>query len=246
MAVAKRRPKNIAQYDDELDALEQANPDAIVDVESEPGAAVLTVKSKPKGKVPPRVVRPRRAPPVVDVAYEDDHEEMLSPRQLKAPPGADFDIVVYRPDRQDPVWTKVAGIEFRAGEPVKVAHSRTVEQLVTESRELVDGTITTKAMPKRVKVSHMLKTNHAFMVNGVQAPRPKQAGERLPNDAVGYVAFANKWIGRCESSGELEHRWTGEQTLREKCGVTDRELERIMPFLETTRERLAGSLEPAA
>lgn len=245
MAVAKRRPKNIVAYDDELDALEAANPGADVDVESEPGAAVITTrKAAPK---PVREVRPRRAQRAkVDVEYEDDIVETMSPKAMKAPPGADYDIVVYRPDRQDPVWTKMNGVEFHAGEPVKLPRSKTIMQLVTEQRELPDGTITTKAMEKRVKMVDSLRTNHAFVVNGVQAPRPKQAAEKLPNDALGYVAYANKWIAKCETAGELEHRWTGEQTLRESRGVTDRELERIMPFLEATRERLAGTLEPAA
>ena len=82
-----------------------------------------------------------------------------------------------------------------------------------------------------------LRGNPFFSVDGVQAPR-KHGTQRLPTDADQYRGYAIAWICASNTSKQLEQRWQGEEALREKCGLEDRDVSYLMPFLEARREQL--------
>jgi hypothetical protein len=162
------------------------------------------------------------------------------------------DEFVYIPGQGDPAHTTVGGevennivvrgYPFVAHVPQKLPRrTTTVEVLVRQERELPDGQIVSRSVPKRVPLFELLKDNPAFMINGV-APKPRgNALSRLPTDPDQYRGYAVGWIREARDAPTIQARWDGEEQLRERLGVSVSDLAFIVPFLQGRLLDLGGA-----
>lgn len=150
------------------------------------------------------------------------------------------DTYVYRPGRQDQVFTRVNGVDFHANKEVRIARNKTIEQLIRQESQLPDGSIVSRAVTKRIPMYEVLRQNHMFEVNGSQPQKPEIMTSRLPADANSYRSYAIEWIAKSQSAHEMEVRWEKEQSLRDRCGIDTADLMHINPFFEARFEDLKG------
>lgn len=162
------------------------------------------------------------------------------------PPSKMTDTITYIPlANGDPLKTEFAGIKFEANVPVEVARSKTVLQSIRQEMTRNDGTIVTQCVDTRVPVAEALRGNVCFSINGKPPHRRRAQLERMPTDADGYRGYALTWIAKALDTFKghpqaMKARWDSEQSLREECGVTDSELQHILPFYDATYSQLSG------
>ena len=133
-------------------------------------------------------------------------------------------LVTYVPQENgDPIFTVFAGLEFRAGEPVEVPATATIEQLIVEKTlHAASGEMRSKGVEKRTPILDMVKANPYFRVEGHEPPPRKPAGRpRMPRTAEEYKGFAMEWFARMEDHRKLAQRWEAEEELRTGLGVHD-------------------------
>lgn len=175
-----------------------------------------------------------------DVASESVQEALHKPHETQA------DDITYVPGPDDRAHTEFAGIRFVAGVPQRVPRSKTVLVPLPRETTTVEGAVVTRHVEQRVPVVDLLKTNPFFSINGKPPPLRMEGKSRLPQDPDHYRKWAMEWIHKAISLVELETRWAGEAALREKCGVSDTELNFISPFLEMKLEQLRSAEAEAA
>ncbi len=141
------------------------------------------------------------------------------PEETRAESNRDYDTITYRPGPQDPPFTRVNGVTFQANVPVKVPRTKTVEQLITITRENEDGQILSRGVPRRITMAKALEHNFCFEVNGKQAPRRKVLDLRVPSTPSGYRAYATRWIAESDDPAAMDARWEAEAQLRANCNV---------------------------
>jgi hypothetical protein len=145
--------------------------------------------------------------------------------------------VTYIPGDGDPNRVMWNGIEFRANVPVTVLHSRTAD--VLERKETIgpEGDIRSKGVEVKRSMVELARGNPHFMVDGVKIER-KEGNQRLPTDADQYRGYALGWIRESNTFKQLEQRWDGEASLRERCGIEPKDEAYLHPFLNARREQL--------
>lgn len=159
-------------------------------------------------------------------------------RQPPLPAGKRTRTFVYRPlDEGDRLEVEQGGVRFRANVPVEVADTVTIMQLLTESRETPDGP-RTKAIERHVPLYKVLEGNPWFEIDGVQ-PERKKATARLPESADQYRGYAISWIAASMSAAAMDKRWAGEESLRQRCGVSVADLGYVRPFFDARHEECA-------
>lgn len=131
---------------------------------------------------------------------------------------------VYRPlENGDPISTVVAGVHFRAGEPVDISGVQ-VESLVVEQKENEKGEIISRGVPRKVTLASILEKNPYFQIEGkpqAEAPAKAKGRPKIPTTAEEYKTFALRWFTAMETLKQLGDRWRDEAPLREKLGVHD-------------------------
>jgi hypothetical protein len=159
-----------------------------------------------------------------------------------------FDEITYVPSEPgDPLYTSVcvdpdrpgSGLHFTANIPQKVPRNYQTKVLTRDERELPDGSIVTKNTEKYVPIVELLRTNPFFSING-EAPPRKPAIDRAPTNPDQYPGYALGWMRNAKTALELESRWNVEEKLRERLGVTERELVRIDPVYHELLTQLRG------
>jgi hypothetical protein len=147
---------------------------------------------------------------------------------------------IYRPqDPADPIEMSMGGIMFHANVPKDVADTVTVLQLITETRETAEGEVRSKGREQKVPLYKVLEHNPWFEIDGVKPPRPQPATARVPDTSDEYRGYAIAWIATSTSAATMDKRWSGEDMLRRKCGISASDLAYIMPFFDARREECA-------
>lgn len=131
-------------------------------------------------------------------------------------------MAVYNPiDNGDPISTVVAGISFRAGQPVDISGVH-VETTIVEQKENEKGEIIGRGVARRVTLASILALNPYFSVDGKVAVEKAAPGRpKTPKTAEEYKTFALRWFTAMETTTEMGERWKAEESLRDKLGVTD-------------------------
>ncbi len=107
----------------------------------------------------------------------------------------------------------------------------------------------TANVPREVSNAEMLKlaaTNPWFDVEGSPAPTAIDEAKRRgrppkPKTAEEYRAWAVSWIGKSETSADLQSRWDGEADLRTACGVGGDDLDYIATIMQPRLAELQKS-----
>ena len=134
----------------------------------------------------------------------------------------------------DPISTVVAGILFKAGQPVDIAGVQ-VESLKVEQSENEKGEIVNRSKACRVTLASILEKNPYFSIDGKPAPAKAALGRpRTPKTPEEYRAYAIRWFTGAESTVALSDRWKAEAVMREKLGVHDdgEDVAYLRPFYE--------------
>jgi hypothetical protein len=188
------------------------------------------VASLAKARAAAKAKREERAKPTAVAA-------VLTEKNVLQKPTRTF---IYRPqDPADPVETTFAKILFRANEPVEVADTVTVQQLVVEKRETPEGETRSKGREMQVPLYRVLAGNPWFEIDGVKSERQKPATHRVPTSPDEYRGYAIAWIAASTSAVTMDKRWIAEDNLRRACGVSADDMAYVMPFFEAKREECA-------
>lgn len=145
--------------------------------------------------------------------------------------------IIYRPEPGEPAEVvcfqtelDLIGVRFRANEPVELPYSKTIKQLLVEKFEHADG-MRSRAIERDVPCIEVLRHNPAFEIDGVQEKR-KKAATRVPTSADEYRGYAISWISVSMSAQAMDHRWAGEEGLRQRCGVTPSDIAYLRPYFD--------------
>ena len=146
--------------------------------------------------------------------------------------------VTYIPGDGDPPKVRAYGyIEFRANVPVTIPLDKTISAPMRVEHYEADGTLKSRGVEKKVSIVELARGNPIFSVDGVQAQR-KAAMQRLPTDSDQYRGYALAWIRQSNTRTQLDQRWEGEAELRERCGLADKDIAYLSPFLEARRDQV--------
>lgn len=146
--------------------------------------------------------------------------------------------LIYHPEEGDPAKTMWGGIRFLANVPTPVALTHCITVPIRKETVLPDGTMQSKNVETRVSLVELARNNPHFSVDGERAQR-KTASARQPTDPDTYRGYAVGWISTSTSAREMDARWEAEASLRDKCGLEQRDIAWLMPFFEANRERAA-------
>jgi hypothetical protein len=146
-------------------------------------------------------------------------------------------MVTYSPRDGDPIRTTCHGVEFKANVPIDIPHSKMASVMLVRKTIGPEGDERSKAVDTKMPLVELLRTNPFFEVDGVKLEH-KQGSHRLPTDSDQYRGYALGWIRASNTLRQLNERWIGEEPLRDKCGLEERDINYLRPFLDARREQL--------
>jgi hypothetical protein len=139
----------------------------------------------------------------------------------------------------DPPKMMCWGVEFRANVPVTLPKTKTIWAPIRRETMLADGTVAAKSPEQKVAIYDLARNNPAFSVNG--EPPLERPGIKVRHDADWYRGHAMSWFQHEHTLDAFNAHWDAEATLREDCGVEERDVQQLSALIEYYRGRLAAA-----
>jgi hypothetical protein len=168
--------------------------------------------------------------------------------------------VTYRPGPEDRARTVWNGVTFVANQPVTLSLDNPrhyVENDIPKPMTTDDGELKTQTRRVRMFMGELAKSNPHFEVEGHPRFIKKLAEGRRPQTADEYRSWAQCWFteaGDLDEGGEpinedapqtpreMLERWDDEERMRDRCGVTDEDVEFLKPFFDMKVSMLRGNV----